>query len=89
MLGRFIKKKKLEEETKEEEKYEAEQGEDILGKLAEEHAADANKAPESSRYEEVIAAGKKRKGLPRLQLPAGPSEQQNMNTDLSPKEDVA
>ena len=45
-----------------------------------------------SRYEEVIAAGKKRKGLPRLQLPAGPSEQQqqNMNTDdLSPKIDTA
>ena len=91
MRGRFIKKQKREEEEKEEEKEEAEaeQGEDVLGKLAEKHAADQNIAPETSRYEEVIAAGIKRKGLPRLQLPAGPSEQQNMNTDLSPKEEVA
>ena len=43
MRGRFIKKKKREEEEKEEEKEEAEaeQGDiDVLGKLAEKHAAD-------------------------------------------------
>ena len=42
MRGRFIKKKKREEEEKEVEKEEAEadQGEDVLGKLAEMHAAE-------------------------------------------------
>ena len=71
MLGRFIKKKKREEEDKEEEKADDDKGEDILGKLAEKHTADACVAPDTSRYEEVIAAGNKRKGLPRLQIPAG------------------
>ena len=54
MLGRFIKKKKREEEDKEEEKADDDKGEDILGKLAEKHTADANVAPDTSRYEEVM-----------------------------------